>query len=600
MKKAVSLVAALLIPILSVAAEEFPEDWLTVAEKTDFRATSSYAETMDFLGRIEARRPDLIRVTDFGRSAQGRPLPLVIVSSDGAFTPEAAAETGKPILLLQSCIHAGEVDGKDATMMILRDIAFGRKPELAKAAVTIFAPIYNADGHENVSPYNRSNQNGPADGMGYRATANGINLNRDFLRIVSPEAKAMARLVSTFRPHLHVDNHVTNGSDHQWVLTWLVAEAPQLDPAVDAWVEKHLPRILGNTAAAGHPNGPYVNLVSGSDPTQGMVWDVAQPRYSSGYFPLRNRVSILIEMHAHKPFKDRVYANRSFMEELILEVGRSGNELMNAVDAAEARTIALGEPDAEPSGVVIRWGVEEEGDTITWPAFEWTIEDSLVTGSKRIKYHPDRVREVELEWRHDPVPELTLPRPRGYIVLAGWPQIEEIVRGHGLQAIKIDKELELEVETARLSNPEFGSFPYQGVAMVQDFDVSRQTELRTIPAGSSWIPANQPDFEIAVQLFEPEAPDSLVRWGVVSSLFERKIYIGSGVLEDFAKEMIDDEEVRLQWETALEDTDFAGNRRARYLWWYQRTPYWDESVGLLPVMKVMAPSESAIAHLPSK
>jgi hypothetical protein len=600
MKKAVSLVAALLIPILSVAAEEFPEDWLTVAEKTDFRATSSYAETMDFLGRIEARRPDLIRVTDFGRSAQGRPLPLVIVSSDGAFTPEAAAETGKPILLLQSCIHAGEVDGKDATMMILRDIAFGRKPELAKAAVTIFAPIYNADGHENVSPYNRSNQNGPADGMGYRATANGINLNRDFLRIVSPEAKAMARLVSTFRPHLHVDNHVTNGSDHQWVLTWLVAEAPQLDPAVDAWVEKHLPRILGNTAAAGHPNGPYVNLVSGSDPTQGMVWDVAQPRYSSGYFPLRNRVSILIEMHAHKPFKDRVYANRSFMEELILEVGRSGNELMNAVDAAEARTIALGEPDAEPSGVVIRWGVEEEGDTITWPAFEWTIEDSLVTGSKRIKYHPDRVREVELEWRHDPVPELTLPRPRGYIVLAGWPQIEEIVRGHGLQAIKIDKELELEVETARLSNPEFGSFPYQGVAMVQDFDVSRQTELRTIPAGSSWIPANQPDFEIAVQLFEPEAPDSLVRWGVVSSLFERKIYIGSGVLEDFAKEMIDDEEVRLQWETALEDTDFAGNRRARYLWWYQRTPYWDDSVGLLPVMKVMAPSESAIAHLPSK
>jgi len=600
MKKAVSLVVALLISTISVTAEDLPEDWLTVAEKTDFRATSSYAETMDFLRQIEARRPDLIRVTDFGRSAQGRPLPLVIVSSDGAFTPAAAAETGKPVLLVQSCIHAGEVDGKDATMMILRDIAFGRKPELAKAATIVFAPIYNADGHENVSTYNRSNQNGPADGMGYRATANGINLNRDFLRIVSPEAKAMARLVSMFRPHLHVDNHVTNGSDHQWVLTWLVAEAPQLDPAVDAWVEQHLPRVFGNTEAAGHANGPYVNLVSGSDPTKGMVWDVAQPRYSSGYFPLRNRVSILIEMHAHKPFKDRVYANRSFMEELILEVGRSGKELMDAVEAAETRTVALGEADAKPSDVVIRWGVEKEGETITWPAYEWTIEDSLVTGNKRIQFHPGRVREVELEWRHTPVPELTLPRPRGYIVLSGWPQIEEIVRGQGLQVVEIDKEIDLDVETTRLSNPKFGSFPYQGVAMVQDFDVSRQPELRTIPAGSLWIPANQPDFEIAVQLFEPEAPDSLVRWGVVSSLFERKIYIGSEVLDAHAKEMISDEEVRQQWETALEDADFAGNRRARYLWWYQRTPYWDESVGLLPVVRVMASPESAFDPLPNK
>jgi hypothetical protein len=600
MKKAAPFVIALLISTISFAADEFPEGWLTVAEKTDFRATSSYAETMDFLRRIEARRPDLIHVTDFGRSGQGRPLPLVIVSSDGAFTPEAAAETGKPILLLQSCIHAGEVDGKDATIMILRDIAFGRKPELAQAATIIFAPIYNADGHENVSPYNRSNQNGPVDGMGYRATANGINLNRDFLRIVSPEAKAMARLISMYRPHLHVDNHVTNGSDHQWVLTWLVAEAPELDPAVDAWVGEHLPRVFGTIEAEGHPNGPYVNLVSGSDPTKGMIWDVTLPRYSSGYFPLRNRVSILIEMHAHKPFKDRVYANRSFMEELILEVGRSGKELVAAVESAEARTVAVGEPEAEPSEVVIRWGVQEEGETITWPAYEWTIEDSLVTGNKRIQYHPGRLRKVELEWRHTPVPELTLPRPRGYIVLSGWPQIETVARGHGLKVVEIDREIDLEVETSRLSNAKFGSFPYQGVAMVQDFDVSRQTELRTIPAGSLWIPANQPDFEIAVQLFEPEAPDSLVRWGAVSSLFERKIYIGSDVLEKLANEMLDDEEVRRQWEAALEDADFAGSRRARYLWWYQRTPYWDESVGLLPIMRVMAPAQSVFDPQPNK
>jgi hypothetical protein len=589
MNKTTVLAISLLLSTFSFATDEYPQEWLTVAEKSDFRATSSYDQTMVYLYRLEAAAPHLIRVTDFGRSGQGRPLPLVIVSADGAFTPEAAAATGKPILLIQSCIHAGEVDGKDATLMVLRDIALGRRPELVKGVVTLFAPIYNADGHEHVSIYNRSNQNGPVEGMGYRATANGINLNRDFLRLVSPEGKALAKLVTTWNPHLHVDNHVTNGSDHAWVLTWLVDEAPRLAPSLDAWVGAHLPRVLAAIEAGGHPNGPYVNHVSRSDPTAGMIWDVALPRYSSGYFSLRNRASILIEMHAHKPFRDRVLANRAFIDELIEEVGRSGQELVRAVQEAEAATVAMGVADARPSEVVVRWKVVEESETITWPAYEWSIEDSEVMGGKQVQYHPGEIREVELEWRHLQIAELTLARPRGYLVLAGWPQVEELVAGHGLRAFRLSEDTELEVETTRLANPEFATSPYQGVVMVEDFEISRQPETRSIPAGSLWIPADQPSFEVAVQLFEPEAPDSIVRWGVVSSLFERKVYIGLDLLESLADEMLVDEKVRSEWESALEDPDFAKNPSARYMWWYQRTPYWDETVGLLPVMRIMVP-----------
>jgi len=591
MKRLTVFALALFIPCLLVVADEIPEEWLTVAEKTDFRSTSSYDQTMVYLYQLESAAPERIRITDFGRSGQGRPLPLVIVSSDGAFTPEAAVATGKPILLIQSCIHAGEVDGKDATLMVLRDIALGLKPELAEGAVTLFAPIYNADGHEMVSPNNRSNQNGPVEGMGYRATANGINLNRDFLRLASPEAKAMAKLVAQWNPHLHVDNHVTNGSDHAWVLTWLVAEAPQLAPQVDAWVRVSLPKVLANTEAAGHPNGPDVSLVSGSDPTKGMVWDVAQPRYSSGYFPLRNRPSILIEMHAHKPFRARVLANRGFIDALMTEVGRSGEDLVRAVAAADAAEVERGRAGAEPSEVVVKWAVADKGKRIAWPAYEWTVEDSIVTGGTRVVYQPDKGHELELEWRHLPVAELTLPRPQGYIVLAGWPQIEEVVAGHSLRAYRLMSEIELDVETIRLSNPQFATASYQGVVMVENFEITRRTERRSIPAGSLWIPADQPAFEIAVQLFEPEAPDSLVRWGAVSSLFERKIYIGADVLETLAREMLADENVRLEWEAALEDPDFAADRRARYMWWYRRTPYWDETVGLLPVFRVMTPGD---------
>jgi len=589
MKLTTSLATCLLLSTFAFAADDFPEEWLTVAEKTDFRATSSYDQTMVYLDRLEAAAPELIRVTDFGRSGQGRPLPLVIVSSDGAFTPETAAATGKPILLIQSCIHAGEVDGKDATLMVLRDIALGRRAELAKGAVTLFAPIYNADGHEHVSPYNRTNQNGPVEGMGYRATANGINLNRDFLRLVSPEAKALAQLIATWNPHLHVDNHVTNGSDHAWVLTWLVAEAPQLAPPVDAWVGTHLPRVMNEISAAGHPNGPYVSHVSRSDPGAGMIWDVAQPRYSSGYFPLRNRPSILIEMHAHKPFRDRVLANRAFIDELIEEVGRSGGELVRAVDVADAATVKIGAADAVPSEVVVRWKVAEEGEAVVWPAYEWSIEESEVMGGKMVQYHPGIIHQVELEWRHLPVAEQTLARPRGYLLVAGWPQVEELIAGHGLRAFRLNADTQLEVETTRLANPKLATSPYQGVAMVEDFEVSRQLEKRSIPSGSLWIPADQPSFEVAVQLFEPEAPDSMVRWGVVSSLFERKIYIGPDLLEQLATEMLTDEKVQSDWKAALEDSEFAKNPGARYMWWYQRTPYWDETVGLLPVMRVMDP-----------
>jgi hypothetical protein len=591
MKRLAVFAFALFIPCLLVVADEFPEEWLTVAEKTDFRATSSYDQTMVYLYRLEAAAPELIRVTDFGRSGQGRPLPLVIVSADGAFTPEAAAATGKPILLIQSCIHAGEVDGKDATLMVLRDIALGSRPELAKGPVTLFAPIYNADGHEHVSIYNRSNQNGPVEGMGYRATASGINLNRDFMRLVSPEAKALARLVATWNPHLHVDNHVTNGSDHAWILTWSVAEAPQLSPKLDSWVGSHLPNVMTKIEADGHPNGPWVSHVSRSDPAAGMIWDVAHPRYSTGYFPLRNRPSILIEMHAHKPFRDRVLANRAFIDALIEEVSRSGVELVRAVDEAEAATVKMGAAGAEPSKVAVRWKVAEEGETIVWPAYDWTLEDSTVMGGKRVEYHPGKIREVELEWRHLPVVELTLPRPRGYLVLAGWPQIEELVIGHGLRASRLSDDTELEVETMRLANPRLATSPYQGVVMIEDFEVSREMEKRSIPAGSLWIPADQPSFEVAVQLFEPEARDSIVRWGVVSSLFERKIYIGSDLLEQLAKEMLADENIRSDWEAALEDPKFAKDPSARYMWWYRRTPYWDETVGLLPVMRVMAPAD---------
>lgn len=596
---ALAAAAALLTASLSrPAVAALPEAWQTVAERSDFQATSSYDETIELLQQLDRASP-AIALDSFGRSGEGRPLPLVVVSADHAFTPVAAAATGKPIVVIQSCIHAGEVDGKDASLMMLRDWAIGRRA-LPRHAIVLLAPIYNADGHERISPYNRPNQDGPAAGMGVRTTAAGIDLNRDHLRLASPEARAMIGLYIAWRPHLHVDNHVTNGVDHAWVLTWAVAQAPQLQTGLDSWVRGHLPPALAATAGAGHPNGRYVELVDDLDPAKGHAFGPGSPRFGTDYYPLRNRPSILVEMHSHKPYRQRVEANRDFLLALLAEVDRDPGTLVAAAAAADRATAAAGRPDAEPSELVLRWRSSRTPSTVRWPAYEWFTESSLVLGGELLRFRPGRLREVEVPSYDRPEAELTLPRPRGYLVLPGWPQIEALLAGHGLRVWRLTAPLDVEVETIRVGDPVFAARSYQGAVLIEKFTVTRALERRAIPTGALWVPADQPDFEVAAQLLEPEAPDSVLRWGIVNTVFERKNYIDPDLLEGLARAMIVDPEVAAAWENALEDEAFAADRSARYLWWYRRTPYWDEQVGLLPAFRVVTAVPMALAPWPGE
>jgi hypothetical protein len=580
----------LVVAATSVApTSDIPPEWLTGAEASGYRSTFSHAETLAFLERVAAASP-MVDVTTFGRSAQGRDLPLVIVSSDGLFTPEEARASGRPIVLIQSCIHPGEVDGKSASLAMLRDLALGRPGLLDDAGVVLFAPIYNADGHERVSPYNRANQNGPVDGMGFRTTTAGLDLNRDHVKLDSVEAQALARLVTSWRPHLHVDNHVTDGSRHHWILTWSHAEAPQLAAPLDAWLDEHFPRVTGRLAERGHANGPYASLLDRTDPTQGINSSVAGPRYSTGYFTLRNRISILVEMYAYAPFEERVHANRAFLEELLAEIAASGADLVAAVKAAEDRTVAAGAPDADPSHVVLNWRTIDSGDTVAFPVCRHEMSPSVVTGRDLLTYRcADDDPIPQVPWWHRPEAAATRDRPRGYFVLPGYTAVADRVRAHGLRIETVAVPVELEVETFRVAAPQLADSSYQGRVGIRDMELTVGHETVTIPEGTLWIPADQPDFELAVQLLEPDAPDSLLRWGFLHTVFERKEYIDWGTLEAFAERSLEDPDTASDWAAALEDPAFAGDRGQRYLWWYRRTPYWDDTVGLVPIMRLTAP-----------
>jgi hypothetical protein len=596
------LTAALAAVLVFAAAPGFaltseaPPGLLTRAESSSFRATSTYAETLDFLRRLEARSADL-HLAFFGTTEQGRAMPYVVVSKERAFTPEAARRLGKPIVMLQGGIHAGEIDGKDALLLLLRDLALGLRPEVLERITLLVVPIYNLDGHERVSRFNRSNQEGPEEGMGFRTNARGLDLNRDHLKLESAEARALIGLFNSWRPHLHVDNHVSDGFDHAWVVGYATAEAPQAAPSIDAWAKAALPAVAEATRREGYAVGPYLELLSADDPLQGAITPPYRPRYSTGYFGLRNRPSILIETHSHKPFRTRVLGNLAWLGALLDQVAREPAALVEAVAAAERRTVLLGGPDAPPSEVALRYGPDRDDpaagggppDRVRIPLYDWSSATSLVTGRPLTTYQRGKLRESDLPWYHTPKVALTTARPRGYVVLPGWPQIEQRLRGHGLRFETLPEAFEARVETLRLAEPRFAAVPYQGITAVTGVQVRRQLETRRIPAGALWVPADQPDFEVAAHLLEPEAPDSLLAWGYLSAVFERKEWIEGPELEAQARELLQDATIAAAWQSALGDPAFAADAEARAEWWARRTPYWDETIGLLPVYRAMTP-----------
>src|SRR5882762_2916781 len=317
-------------------------EWLTYAEKTDYRETPRYADTIAYAKRLDQASP-LIKFQSFGKSGEGRELPLLIATEGETFTPEAARHAHKAVILIQACIHAGEPDGKDAGLALLRDIAITKtRAGLLKNLVVLFIPIYSPDGHERVSPYNRINQNGPAE-MGWRTTSTYQNLNRDYMKADTPETRAWLALWNKWQPDLFIDCHVTDGADYQYNITYQHEHHAGVAPSVLAWEEKVIDkRVAPATEAAGNVISWYLEFVDNRDLPKGIRDFNGSPRFSTGYTPLRNRPGILIETHMLKPYRPRVIGTYDFLRFTLEEVNRDPEGLLAAGREADEKTLADG------------------------------------------------------------------------------------------------------------------------------------------------------------------------------------------------------------------------------------------------------------------
>jgi hypothetical protein len=589
---AVLLVAAL--PVLADDEVAIPADHYTLAELNSFRATPTMEELNAFLLRLTKTSPYL-KLDTLGKTGMGRRIPVVIVSKEKTFTPDEAWKTRKPVVLILNSIHGGEVDGTDACLMLLRDIALTNRKAILNGVTLLVVPVYNVDGHERVGKYNRPNQNGPADGMGFRTTARGHDLNRDWLKLEAPETRALVAFAAAWKPDLVIDDHVTDGADFQAALTLAYGAEPWTPKPVADWLAKAVPRAQRQVEELGFGTGPYVDFVDGLDPAKGIdLAAITPPRYSTGYFPLRGAGAILVETHAIKPYADRVRANLHFLRALLEETAARGKELLAARQAAREETRRAAAGAAYP--------VDDETDptrseTIDFPTYVWKQELSPVTGKPVLRYDPKQKVTLTLPLFSHTRTKTSVPRPAAYLVPAGWPDIGERLATHGIRTRRLARPLTLEVGTYRAESPTFAKESYQGLHRVTA-KIHRATETREVPAGSLYVPLDTELAPVAMHLHEPESPDSLFAWGLLSGVLEMKEYIDTRVLDPLAEAMLArDPKLKEEWEAKLKDPAFAADARARWLFFYKKTPYWDESLGLVPVYRLEKPlSESALAE----
>ncbi|MFZ4521657.1 MAG: M14 family metallopeptidase [Bacteroidales bacterium] len=559
-------------------------DWQTFYEKSGKLETPGYKATIDYCKQL-ARGSAMITYTTFGKSPQGRDLPLLILDRQGLSDPKAIHASGRTILLLQACIHAGECEGKDAGLMLFRDLAIPAASKLLDNVSIIFIPIFNVDGHERFGPYNRINQNGPKE-MGWRTTANNLNLNRDFLKADTPEMQAWLRMFNNWMPDFFIDSHTTDGADYQYVLTYLVEIYGDMDEGLTTWSkETFIRQMKDHLNEGGYPVFPYVGFRNWHDPRSGLITEVAPPMLSQGYTALRNRPGLLIETHMLKPYPQRVAGTYECILTTLEILGKESKALTGLIQKADQYLESASfintpfplqfETNKEDSTMVDFLGVEYKAVTSDVSGGEW-FQYSKTPATLHIPYF-DAAR-----------PALTVNLPVAYIVPPEWGAVIARLKNHGIKVTELTHDATIRVKTCRFKNARWQQNPYEGHHPMTNIEFDEIEETRTYPAGSALVEVRQQAGRIIPHILEPKGNGSYVYWGFFDAAFEQKEYGESYVIEKMAREMMAaDPALKLEFEQKKEtDTTFAKNPQLILNWFYNKSPYSDNRKGIYPVGRI--------------
>lgn len=571
--------------------------WITPTETAEFVTTPGYSETMNWLKKLSDASP-LLSMTSIGKSPEGRDIYMIIASSDKILSQAALKNSVKPLLLVQAGIHSGEIDGKDAGMMLLRDIAFGDKKNLLDAVNLLFIPILNVDGHERSSPYNRPNQRGPQN-MGWRTNAENLNLNRDYAKQDTKEIRAVTKVINDYDPLLYMDIHVTDGADYQYDITFGGLGQQGYSQNIATWLStKFKPRTDEDLKANGHIPGPLLFAVNNQDFSQGNILLLGEPRFSHAYGDARHMASVLVENHSLKPFRQRVLGTYVLLESTMRLLATEGQSLRESTKSDKAKRVAQ---------LPLKWVVPQMPSAVTFNAHanesntHAEAPDSLDLLGIESKFVRSPVTNSDyVDWTGKPVVtripnykategrEL-ISRPKGYYIPASCYEVIERLNRQGIQMelLKQPREVMVEmyrIQDAKFQNSDAGARPFEGHILVSG-NTTSEMRKQVFPAGSAYVSTDQPLGDLAILLLEPKSPDSYFSWGFFYQIFQRTEYIEAYVMEPMIKKMLEDStELKAEFEKKKsEDPNFAKNSNAIFNWFYSKTKYYDEQYLLYPV-----------------
>jgi Zinc carboxypeptidase len=510
----IGLGMALLSAVTSGAQAPTLGNVQTRAERSNFTETSRYDDVLAFLRVVDEASP-LVHLTWFGYTFEGRSLPLAIVGKVGDARPESVRASGKLRVYIQANIHAGEVEGKEAALALVRDIARGAHGDWLDSMVLLVNPIYNADGNERVTLTSRGFQHGPIGGQGTRPNAQGLNINRDNMKLDTPEARSMVLLLNDFDPHVMIDLHTTNGSRHAYHLTYETANNPVVAPAIVAEGRGWMASVRGAIKARhGWDFHAYGN-VSGQTPER--VWRTVEdlPRYTHNYWGIRNRFGILSETYSYLPFRDRVVTNQRFLDEVLTYAHAHAARLLQIATEADRRAL-IGErlslrsrPARSAERVEILMG---------------DVEEDVNPFSGRVMHKRADVRRPESMWEEATFESTESERvPRAYYVPAEEKVAVERLRAHGILLERVEQAATLPLEEFRIASTETTPQAFENH---QERTVTGEygpVELE-IPAGSWRVPMTQRLARLAFYLLEPRSNDGLLTWNVLDEAVKRGTY----------------------------------------------------------------------------
>ncbi|MEZ2348089.1 M14 family zinc carboxypeptidase [Terriglobus sp. RCC_193] len=656
---------------LADSTKGVPQDELTTGEKTNWEKTGRYDETVAMM-RLYEKRSKFIKVIPFGTTPEGRTMYAAIISKDKAFTPEAAHKTDKAVILIQSGIHSGEIEGKDTALMLMRDMAVTNHPKQAAwldKAIFVVIPVYEIDGHEDRSPYNRANQNGP-DITGTRPQEQQLNLNRDYIKADAPETRAFLKLYNTWLPDFMFDNHVTDGADYQYDVTWDMTHHDDIGPGSRDWVNsRFIPQLNKRMEADGHLVSPYGalrgdgmgfaggggsplappaaggqparrnNANSGNNTNNGssegarlqpgrqtqpeqaalaaegtprspssapsgddraarqapastngqrdFMVEVFSPRYSHYWSGARNRPCLLVETHSLKLPKTRAWSNYDIMVHSIDIVTEDPQALRKAVRDSDAADAALAGNKNEK--MFLGGKTSAESHPITYHSLKRGTEVSPITG-KPVQHFTAEKDDFTVNMHDGVDTTASAPVPTGFLIPAAWSNIAELLALQGVTMERTTRDLSDQTfDTWRFTDVKKQTALFEGRTFT-DYTPMPVKEKMHMPAGSYYIPMNQPRARIIMAMLHPQAPDALLRWGFFDAVFGPGGRIGAAEYLSVpiaTKEAADHPELWKEFQTKVDtDPTFAKDPDARLKWWIERSNYQPPAVNKYPIAEV--------------